>query len=348
MPKMRVVSCPVLLALAVGPGCKDTRHGEAATDGATGATMDDGSSSGGDDGAGDDVLLDLGAATTAGADDGGDDGCQKIDFLFVIDDSTSMTSHQESLAASFPGFVAAIESAVPASDWHIMVVDSDDDPVNFCEDGCADGGEPVHHLCGDYTCGDLANADACDVTIGAGVVHPLGAMASNVECGVPPGQRWIDASQPDLAGTFACIGRVGVSGAGDERNVTSMLEALTGHAAPGACNDGFLRSDAILVVTLVTNADTGTAGEELNGGPTIESWRDQLLAVKAGDPNAVVVIGFVKDDPLPPSGRKYGDFVRLFEDHGFVDDVFTDDYSALFGEAIAGIAQACEDFVPPG
>jgi hypothetical protein len=51
---------------------------------------------------------------------------------------------------------------------------------------------------------------------------------------------------------------------------------------------------------------------------------------------------------LPSTGAKYGEFVELFGDHGYVDDVFIPDYSVLFDEAIAGIEDACEDFVPPG
>jgi hypothetical protein len=289
-------------------------------------------------------IFDVGHGDPAGEDG----GCNKIDFLFVIDNSTSMTSHQDALVASFPEFIAAIQATLPDGDFHIMVVDSDDDPVNFCEDGCDEGGEPLHHLCEAYNCGSEDAADECDLTIGAGVVHPIGGLASNVPCEVPPGRRFVDSTHPDLSATFACMARVGVSGAGNERNVTSLLDALTLHAQPGGCNDGFLRDDAILVVTMVTNADAGTAYTELNGGPEIEAWQDTLVAAKAGNEEAIVLIGFVKDDELPPTGVKYGDFVRLFGERGYVEHVFTDDYGALFAEAIDGIEQACDDFEPAG
>jgi hypothetical protein len=37
-----------------------------------------------------------------------DEGCGKIDFLFVIDNSASMLGEQESLIQSFPGFISEI------------------------------------------------------------------------------------------------------------------------------------------------------------------------------------------------------------------------------------------------
>jgi len=36
-------------------------------------------------------------------------GCEKVDFLFVIDNSGSMCSHQSNLAQALPDFADAIE-----------------------------------------------------------------------------------------------------------------------------------------------------------------------------------------------------------------------------------------------
>src|SRR5688572_13939494 len=36
------------------------------------------------------------------------EGCKAVDFLFVIDNSGSMSDEQDNLTASFPGFFAAI------------------------------------------------------------------------------------------------------------------------------------------------------------------------------------------------------------------------------------------------
>ena len=67
----------------------------------------------------------MGTATTAG-DAGNGNGCQKVDFLFVIDNSGSMLEEQNNLAGSFPSFINSIQSTLDAAqDYHIMVIDTD-------------------------------------------------------------------------------------------------------------------------------------------------------------------------------------------------------------------------------
>lgn len=39
-----------------------------------------------------------------------EEGCTKVDFLFIIDNSNSMATNQGELVASFPEFVMGIES----------------------------------------------------------------------------------------------------------------------------------------------------------------------------------------------------------------------------------------------
>ena len=53
-------------------------------------------------------------------------GCDKIDFLFVVNNTPSMAAEQQKLIAAFPDFFAALQAEVqPAADAHIMVVDTD-------------------------------------------------------------------------------------------------------------------------------------------------------------------------------------------------------------------------------
>ena len=57
---------------------------------------------------------------------GGSSGCDKVDFLFVVDNSVSMSDQQAALVASFPDFINTIQSTLSAtSDYHVMVVDTD-------------------------------------------------------------------------------------------------------------------------------------------------------------------------------------------------------------------------------
>ena len=55
----------------------------------------------------------------------------------------------------------------------------------------------------------------------------------------------------------------------------------------GGCNEGFLRDDAILVVTFITDEeDTGSAGNP-------DSWKQTLVDAKGGNEEAIVVLGLV-------------------------------------------------------
>ncbi len=52
----------------------------------------------------------------------------KVDILFVIDNSGSMSSHQENLKKNFPQFLANFFNSVDI-DFHIGVISTDDDPL---------------------------------------------------------------------------------------------------------------------------------------------------------------------------------------------------------------------------
>jgi hypothetical protein len=54
-------------------------------------------------------------------------GCQKIDFLFAIDNSSSMRDEQENLTRSFPGFIDVMQQVLGTKDVHIMVVSTGGD-----------------------------------------------------------------------------------------------------------------------------------------------------------------------------------------------------------------------------
>jgi hypothetical protein len=62
--------------------------------------------------------------------------------------------------------------------------------------------------------------------------------------------------------------------------------------APGGCNEGFSRDDAILVVTFIIDEDD-------NRSPgTPAGWRQQLIDAKGGDEEAVVMLGLVGDNNI--------------------------------------------------
>jgi hypothetical protein len=263
---------------------------------------------------------DLGSATTGDAS-----GCKKVDFLFVIDNSASMEDNQAALIASFPGFIDAIKTTLAeVTDYHIMVVDSDDD-------------------------GRCSKLDDCDVTRGAGVLHPVGLYSSNKKCPVFGGNRYMLPEEPDLLGTFACVAQVGTAGNPSERPMNGMQEAVSDALnAPDGCNAGFLRDDAILVITILTDdpnyEDMGTPAE----------WKASVVAAKNGDESAIVIAGLLPKPDLGCSGNgdikgaHWQEFVDSWGDHGISGSICEPDYAPFFEQAVSIIADTCEDFNPPG
>jgi hypothetical protein len=292
--------------------------------------------------------FDVGSAETGIGTSGGAQGCQKVDFLFVIDNSASMENEQDALIGAFPGFMQAIQDTLAAgSDYHILVADTDDwgrcSPDTCSHDTCDDP------MAGKYACMNIF--DACDKTRGAGVVHPAGQFATNAPCTIFGGNRYIIEGEPDLPGTFDCMARVGVAGNASERPMNGMTEALSPalNAAAG-CNAGFLRDDAILVITFISD----DPWYEDAGDPM--SWHDDVVAAKNGDPSAVVVLGLTpawdgcRDGDGPPKGDHWAEFVALWGDQGLHGNVCSSaaDYVSFFEQAVSTIDETCDNFEPPG
>ena len=90
--------------------------------------------------------------------------------------------------------------------------------------------------------------------------------------------------------------------------MTSMMAAFSETGTPASqCNVGFLRDDAILVITYLTddwydinNAALGnTMPDAQKKGPTYpQAWYDSIVEAKNGNIDAVVMIGLFYDDVL--------------------------------------------------
>ena len=156
--------------------------------------------------------------------------CKKVDVLFVVDNSGSMADNQQSLIASFPGFVDGMKKYLAsAEDVHIGVVTSDS-----------------------Y----YQNDPAC-TAIGSLVTKTGGPKSSGKRCDpYDSGSRFLTTRDPLLKERFACAAQVGAGGSDDERMARALLDAVAPKAAaPGKCNAGFLRPDSLLVVVMITDED---------------------------------------------------------------------------------------------
>jgi hypothetical protein len=263
--------------------------------------------------------------TTAGAE-----GCTQVDFLFVIDSSVSMEGEQAALTAAFPAFLATIADTLPTDDYQIMVVDTD--AASRCSPA-----KCTHETCqaaGQHVCMDIF--EACDTTLGAGVVHPAGEYTANKVCDFGPGQRYLPGSDPQLHANFKCAAEVGTAGDPEERPMDAMVAAVSaGLQAPGGCNDGFLREEAILVVTFISDDENV---EDLN---TAQQTHDALVAAKGGDADRIVMLGLIPGVGCGPGGLHWAQLIGLFGTHGIQGEVCSPDYNGFFQDAVTTILDAC-------
>ncbi len=273
-----------------------------------------------------------------GGSGGGQTGCTKTDFLFVVDSSISMQNEQAALTAAFPKFISSIQSATKISDYHIMVVDTDAE-TRCTKSACS--GSP-HKTCNNYACNNVYSG--CDKQRGAGVIQPTGQGSSNQVCPIDGGIRYMTESQTNLSATFSCVATLGLAGHPSERPMEAMVAAVSpAMNDTGGCNAGFLRKDAILVVTFISDdpnkEDTGNA----------QQWYDAVVAAKDGKPESVVMLGLIPDgaSPNPTKQLHWHDFIKLWAARGLKGDVTSTDYSPFFDSAIAIIDETCNNFVPP-
>ena len=256
-------------------------------------------------------------------------GCRKVDFLFVVDDSGSMSAQQARLVDSFPVFIDAIEAALDSKvdSYHVGVLSSD-------------------HYAG--------NAPGC-TTRGDLVTQTTGWQSSNTICApFAQGGRFA-TEQDDLEEKFPCMARVGASGSSIEQPVTALVSSFdSAKRGPGDCNEGFLRDDAILVVVIVTD-DPPYEPHFDDAHPMTDTsgWHDAVVAAKHGDPEAMVVLGFVpwKDVGCVPLGLESPNligFVESFGEQGVLASVCEPDYGPIFAQTVQTIVSTCENFDPPG
>jgi hypothetical protein len=287
-------------------------------------------------GADDEPMFDVGSDPDAGVPQA---GCRAVDFLFVVDNSGSMSDDQRNLIDNFPTFIEGIETSLDQVDsMHVGIVTSDD---------------YVH------------NAAGCD-SIGGLVTRTGGEDSSARACGPFAAGHNFMTEADDLPDAFACAALVGTEGSHQERPMEAMLRALDGsHAGPGGCNEGFLRDDALLVVVVITDEADGPGDPEHEdhdypvspGGP--QDWYDAVAQAKGGRPENAVVLSFVHffggacpppssfTDPAFFDGKNMVDFATYFEDNGFVRGICSD-YGPVFDQAVGIVDDACDGFVPAG
>ena len=287
-------------------------------------------------------------------------GCGKIDILFVINDGGDIlgpaalegsTGDALRIRNGTKAFITAMQEQAAEYDLHVMTVKGDAQwSGHNGYSNCCVPEKPCDKY-GTFPCDpDPDFVTECDSTVGAGVRYPVGFMASNRDCELAGGHRYLTEEQDDFADAFECILNVGQTG-GAQRYLGAMVKAV-GPAlnSPDGCNAGFLRPDAMLVVVVLADY-----GDDLSPG-TSEGLAASLIAAKGGYTDGIVVVGIlgtVQSDP--PDGHCFGDvpedrtrqFVESFPTH-VLGSFCAPDIGVNLVDAIDVIQAACAEFVPPG
>jgi hypothetical protein len=183
--------------------------------------------------------------------------CSQMDILFIVDDSGSMGEEQANLVANFPEFMNVIQNYQTQSgdllDYHVAVTTTGRD-ISYTMDPLPGVFPPIQM------------SEEGD----NGVFRQ--------DCGMT--RRWLERTDTDVAGTFACAAEVGTSGPGIEMPLHSVDLAFGARMADNT-NTGFLRDDALLAIVILTDEDDCSRQDN---NFTVEND-----ACASGDPNIVDV-----------------------------------------------------------
>ncbi len=308
-----------------GGGSNSDTGGGSNSDTSGGSNSDTGGGSNSDTG---------GASTTADTDSGpkfdlpvpdspgaGGAPCKKVDLLFMVDNSDSMQPKQSNLIANFPAFISGMQSAlINVDSYHVGVVTSEPNEGNP---------EPCRQT-GDLVTG-TSGRDSSNQPCGPGATHTYAE-----------GFRYMTEID-DLPATFSCAAQVGTAAPGHEAQAGAVIAALElARNEVGGCNESFSRSDALLVVVIITDEEDEYTRPHLD----YRRWFDALVAAKSGIETNIAMLSILTYSTIGGSfGATLGPLTERFTHHKLAD--INGDYGPAFEDLLSVIATACEDFTPP-
>jgi hypothetical protein len=303
-----------------------------------------------------DDSLDGGSSAGSGGsttEDGPTFRCENVDFIFVVDNSPSMTDEQQFLAQGVPGFVSAMQNALPdVQTIRVGVIDTDSYPGIGTLEAPLEGCDPEV----------VDDCASCDYQLGAFLSKPESAIDPTTDCAFSTGTNAMDGTSEGFANEFGCAALVGAVGNPIEQQagalVAAVSEDLTGEAG---CNAGFVRDDALLVFLLITdeedNYDSPPAPQGGSAGEPQE-WFEAVVAAKNGRETNVVGLGLLGGSPKfgdcadlsqgvdgAEQSSRLVDFVERFPTN-FVGSVCSEGYGDFFQEALTRVAEGCQLFIP--
>ncbi len=269
------------------------------------------------------------------------EACEKMDILFVIDNSGSMEQEQANLIANFPGFAQVIEQYQTASgqalDYRIAVTTA--------------GRDVSYMLSVPVFPEDIPFTESGD----------NGEFRGG--CGLD--RKWIEKSDGNVASTFACRADVGTGGPGAEMPLLG-LEWSLGRRVTDGTNAGFLREDALLAVVMITDQDDCSREDD---GFTIDGslpscytpedigisplsyYLDFLDTLKEGRGRwaSAVIAGTGPGSCSSSFGEaaeaeRMIDFVAQAGDNSSLSSICSGDLTTALAEALNTFEEACDGF----
>lgn len=157
--------------------------------------------------------------------------CSKMDIVFVVDDSGSMSEEQSNLASNFPQFATLLQN----------YTNSDGEHVDF-RIAVTTTGRDVHYSLQGFSFSETGDN---------------GKFRNN--CGVS--RSWLEPTDSGFNTALGCRASVGTSGPSYEMPLLMSKWALSERVADGA-NAGFLRDDALLGIVILTDEDDVSTTED--------------------------------------------------------------------------------------
>jgi MYXO-CTERM domain-containing protein len=229
----------------------------------------------------------------------GDPG--NLDILFMIDNSSSMSTTQAKLLAQDPSFMKVLQgfpNGLP--NIHVAVISSDLGAQTDTAIGCTPTGDS-----GVFQSTPRGTCTSTTLSSGATFISNVGGDANYTG---------------KLEDVFSCIAYLGSQGCGFEHQLAAVARALGADGMPAPTqNAGFLRPDAELAIILLTNEDdcsapASTTLYSLNGGTQsitnplgpVANYRCNQFGHLCNDPTGANPGAFISPPLNPPSDATAG------------------------------------------
>jgi len=259
--------------------------------------------------------------------------CEKMDILFVIDDSGSMGEEQANLATNFPLFVDVLNGFVSSANLPI-----------------------------DYHLGVTTTSVTKSWSIGGLIPDsqdgPDGALIDN-GCAMP--RKWLERDDADVATTFSCVAQA-VGGANEEMPLEAIRMAVSDRVDDGQ-NAGFFREDALLAVVVLTdendcsrsdnNFTVGLTDDVCDDLAPVDSYIAALDQV-TGDRGrwaTAFIAGLGPGDCSSAFGSadeatRLLDFAAAAGENAVTSSICDGDLASALGDALSTFEEACRSFPP--